>query len=347
MRNRYYVLVLGVDVLDRIFYLWEKRLSQRDTNRKVRSFEWGIEFVPADIEEENPVLYLKEYARKFLEESDAYHSYSPPQNICFDGHHLTFDSPLTSIYPKNNTVHAFHYPVQSDGRVVVVLPQWNADLGGHQSLCRMLNRFGLSALRMSLPYHDLRMPNELERADYMLSPNIGRTLQAVRQAVMDARAAIDWLESEGYSRFAILGTSLGSCVALITIAHDSRIRLSVQNHVSPFFADVVWEGISTRHVREGLEGNVTLDELRDIWMPISPKAYFKKMKGTGQQSLLVHALYDYSFLPRLSREVLADYAELGIPNVTCTLRCGHYTSGVFPFNIFLGYIMCRYIQRNL
>jgi hypothetical protein len=336
-----------VVVLSRLFYLWEKRLSQRDTNRRVRPFEWGLEFVPAEIQAETPKQYLLEYSRNFLAGSDTYHSYPSIKNVHLDGRHLTFDSPLTSMYPRNNTVHAFHYPVESDGRVVLVLPQWNADLQGHQSLCRMLNRFGVSALRVSLPYHDLRMPEELERADYMLSPNLGRTLQAVRQAVIDSRAALDWLQSRGYSKFAILGTSLGSCVALITMAHDSRISFSIQNHVSPYFADVVWEGISTQHVRAGLEGHVTLDELRRIWMPISPRAYFKRLKGTGQKSLLINALYDYSFLPVLSREVIQDYVDLGIPHSTCALRCGHYTSGVFPFNNFLGYVMCRFVRRNL
>jgi hypothetical protein len=211
----------------------------------------------------------------------------------------------------------------------------------------MLNFFGLSALRLSLPYHDFRMPANLLRADYMLSPNLGRTLQAVRQAVIDSRAALDWLESQGYTKFAILGTSIGSCVALIAMAHDPRIALSVQNHVSPYFADVVWRGISTRHVRRGLEGNITLEELREIWMPISPRAYFKKLSGTGKKSLLVHALYDYSFPPDLSQVVLRDYRELEIPHSAFALHCGHYTSGVFPFNIVLGYIMCRYIRRNL
>lgn len=334
-------------MLSRIFYRWEKSLSQRDTNRKVRDFEWGLDFVPGDILEEDPRRYMLEYARKAIAESDAHFSYSPAEDAHLEDGHLTFSSPLTSDYPKNNTAHAMYFPVQSDGRVVLVLPQWNSDLQGHQSLCRMLNYFGLSALRLSLPYHDLRMPDELERADYMLSPNLGRTLQAVRQAVIDARAALDWLESRGYKKFAILGTSLGSCVALITMAHDPRLGLSVQNHVSPYFGDVVWEGISTPHVRMGLEGNVTLEELRAIWMPISPKAYMKKLQGTGKRSLLVHALYDYSFLPRLSREVLRDYKTLGIPHATCALPCGHYTSGVFPFNIFLGYTMCRYIRRNL
>ena len=48
-------------------------------------------------------------------------------------------------------------------RAVVVLPQWNADAEGHVGLCRLMNRFGLSALRLSLPYHDARMPPELRR----------------------------------------------------------------------------------------------------------------------------------------------------------------------------------------
>jgi hypothetical protein len=211
----------------------------------------------------------------------------------------------------------------------------------------MLRHFGLSSLRLSLPYHDLRMPEDLVRADYMLSPNLGRTLQAVRQAVMDCRAALDWLEGQGYTRFGVLGTSLGSCVALITMAHEHRLTVSVQNHVAPFFADVVWTGISTRHVRAGLDGNISLEDLRRIWLPISPKAYLGKLVGTKKRSLLVHARYDLSFLPRLSQEVLDDYRALDLPHEALNLFCGHYTSGEFPFNIYLGYRMCDYLRREL
>lgn len=105
--------------------------------------------------------------------------------------------------------------------------------------------------------------------------------------------------------------------------------------------------MSARHVRRGLEGNITLEELREIWMPISPRAYFKKLSGTGKGFLLVHALYDHSFRPDLSQIVPQDYRELEIPHSAFELRCGHYTSGVFPFNVVLGYAMCRYIRRNL
>jgi len=49
---------------------------------------------------------------------------------------------------------------------------------------------------------------------------------------------------------------------MLTTAHEPLIKAPL-NHISPYFADVVWTA-STMHVRETLEGNVTLDELRDV-----------------------------------------------------------------------------------
>jgi dienelactone hydrolase len=46
-------------------------------------------------------------------------------------------------------------------------------------------------------------------------------VQVCRQAVLDARRAIAWLAAQGYERIGILGTSLGSCSALLT-ARTSR-----------------------------------------------------------------------------------------------------------------------------
>jgi len=286
------------------------------------------------------------HAREALADSDEYHSYEPIEKFRIEGRHLTFPSPITTIYKENNAVHAQYFPADSRGRAVLVIPQWNSDAQGHVALCRMLNFFGLSALRLSLPYHDLRMPDGLERADYMLSPNLGRTLQAIRQAVIDARATLDWLEEKGYRKFAVLGTSLGSCVAQITLAHDPRLNLSVQNHVSPYFADVVWTGISTRFVRAGLEAHISLEDLRQIWMPISPLAYCRKLIGS-KRSLLIHAQYDQTFLPHLSNMVIGEYRRLGLSHSALKLRCGHYSSGKFPFNMLLGLAMCNYLRRNL
>ena len=184
---------------------------------------------------------------------------------------LTFPSALTTPHPENNVVTAagFLRPATSAstraanrGRAVVVLPQWNSDAGGHIGLSRVLARFGVSALRLSLPYHDVRMPPELTRADYIVSSNIVRTVQVCRQAVLDARRAVAWLASLGFERIGIVGTSLGSCLAMLTSAHEPLIRAQALNHVSPWFADVVWRGLSTQHVRHGLDGHIDLERLR-------------------------------------------------------------------------------------
>src|SRR4029077_15256061 len=90
---------------------------------------------------------------------------------------------------ENNTVYCRVIRARQSKAAVLVLPQWNSDEGGHVGLCRLLANNGMTALRLSLPYHDRRMPPELRRADYIVSSNVGRTLQVCRQAVKDARQA--------------------------------------------------------------------------------------------------------------------------------------------------------------
>jgi hypothetical protein len=92
----------------------------------------------------------------------------------------------------------------------------------------------------------------------------------VRQGVIDVRCCLDWLESQGYNRLGIVGTSLGSCYAFIATAHDPRIQVAAFNHASTYFADVVWHGQSTRHIREGLETGIDLENLRRCGAPSVP-----------------------------------------------------------------------------
>src|SRR5207249_4526815 len=161
-------------------------------------------------------------------------------------------SPVRTPFPENNLANARWFPARGR-RALVLLPHWNSDAIAYTGLCRVLNLLGIAVLRLSMPYHDIRMPAEIRRADYAVSANIGRTLDACRQGVIDVRCCLDWLELQGYNRLGIVGTSLGSCYAFLAAAHDPRICVAAFNHASTYFADVVWHGQSTRHIREGLE----------------------------------------------------------------------------------------------
>ena len=189
------------------------------------------------------------------------------------------------------------------------------------------------------------MPPELSRADYIVSANVARTLQVCRQAVVDARRAAVWLHRQGYAEIGILGTSLGSCLALLTAAHEPLIRTAALNHISPYFADVVWEGLSTAHVREGLEGGIELDVLRRLWMPISPLSYLEQIRG--KQVLLVYARYDLTFPVELSRLLLREFERRDIPHEVAALPCGHYSTGLTPFKWLDAWFLIRFLARNL
>ena len=334
-------------MIERFFHAWERRLAGATTNRVVRPFEWGLDWMdgPGD-PSGDPARWMEQGAAAALSDPGWFASAPCPGYALRDGA-LTFPSQIETPHAANNTVHARYFPAESGDRrrAVLVLPQWNADAEGHAGLCRFLARVGISALRLSLPYHDARMPPELERADYIVSANIGRTLQVNRQAVLDARRAIAWLDAQGHDRIGILGSSLGSCLASLTAAHEPRVTTAALNHVSPYFADVVWEGLSTAHVRAGLDGAIDLDRLRRLWLPISPYPYIDRLRGT--RILLVYARYDLSFPVHLSRRFAAEFVRRSLHPRVFALPCGHYTTGEAPFKWVDGYVLIQFLRRNL
>src|SRR5262249_16444068 len=137
--------------------------------------------------------HLSRFAAEAVRDSDRFYSYESARDYHLDQNPLTFSSPSHSRSLENDNIHALWVPAPQDyRRAIVVLPQWNSGPDGHVGLAKLLNKFNISALRMTMAYHAERMPRELQRADYHVSSNIGRTIHASRQSVIDVRACLDW-----------------------------------------------------------------------------------------------------------------------------------------------------------
>lgn len=360
-------------------YEWENRLTSVDNNRVVRPLEWGVECaqdwpcrngVPAGQVPGDPEKFFAEYNQRIVADSDEFFSYRTPTDFRLERREvqvfstrevpdprlerkvrgtysdfLRFTSPVRTAFGENNLVNARWFPARGR-RAIVLLPHWNADAVCYSGLCRVLNWLGVAVLRLSMPYHDIRMPAEIKRADYAVSANIGRTLDAVRQGVADIRSCLDWLEQQGYKRLGIAGTSLGSCYAFIASAHDARIRAAAFNHASTYFADVVWNGQTTRHIRRGLESQIDLDRLRRLWLAISPAVYFEKFKRSAKRSLVIYAKYDLTFLPEFSRQVIAEFERHKLDHKVVALPCGHYTTGETPYKYMDGWQLASFFRTT-
>ena len=363
---------------------YEHRRWTTDDNRRVMPFDWGLEHIGGDPNTADPAAYVREYSKWAIEHSREWYAVTPATDYSLDPEGvLTFTSSIRSAWPENNKVHAQFFPAGAKGTsaniagisngkhrngatngnssgasngngsgsaarpAVVLLPNWNAKWHGQRGLCEWLQRIGVTVLRLSLPYHDRRMAKGHERADQLVGPNIGLTLQANRQAVQDTRRCLRWLESQGFNRLGILGTSIGSSVGYITLVHDEAVRAGGFFHVSTHFADVVSRGMTTTHVWEGLRGHVTVDDLREFWAPVSPMPYVERGMGARRNAFMVYGKYDPTFLPELTEQMLAALRTNDSTPRTLELHCGHYSLELAPFSYVAGYKMLTYLRSEL
>jgi hypothetical protein len=281
---------------------------------------------------------------------------------------LRFTSAVKTPYVENNVVNARWYEAEAVKKQVlrsaqddkskglkggkpkqamIVMPQWNADAFSHNALCEIFNRFGISCLRLSKPYHDVRRPAELERSDYAVSANVGRTIAACRQAVVDIRSCMDWLNEQGYEQIGVLGTSLGSAYAFIAAAMDARLRVCAFNHASTQFGDVVWTGQSTRHVKAAFEhAGLTQDEVRAMFAGVSPMSYMEQFAANPKRALVIYAPYDLTFIEKYSLDVLKNFDAHGVDYVAKVLPCGHYTTGETPYKYLDGWYMGSFVYQS-
>ena len=349
----------------------ERYFAMLNDNRVVQPFAFGAEFVADHVNGGDPRQLLIDHSREVVANSDEY--FRAPEAIEFslekrlypsigsinaaeirkpvaqkEVEVLTWQSAIQTPSAENNTAVATYFPNENKRAAAIILPHWNAKAGTYFDLAKFLNMVGISAIRLTLPYHEERMPPELERADHLVTPNVGRSLQSIRQSVADTRALVSWLKQQGYEKIGVVGTSIGSCVAFLSFVHDMRINVAVFNHVSGYMADVVWHGLSTYHVRESFGENITLDELREYWLPVSPMAYMEKLAAQPPRpQRYIYTKYDLSFPVELSIETMKALRNADIPHDEVALPCGHYTLGEKPWVYIDGYKIVSFLRKHL
>jgi pimeloyl-ACP methyl ester carboxylesterase len=226
-----------------------------------------------------------------------------------------------------------------------VFHHWNATSRNGQ-LAKFFARRGITVVEIAMPYHFERSRPGSHYADFMLSANLGRTLQSCRQAVLDGRKLIRWLKSEGYREVSLLGMSLGSWVAGLIAAHDSSVSKTSLFLTAGSLADMVWTGRATRSIRESLVPSISLPDLRQAWAPMNLENYASGLSRPDLKLQIVLAKRDRVVLPDLSRSFLHTLEETGVIPAIVRLNCGHYSLGRPPYIIVSGLSLRRFLVSD-
>jgi dienelactone hydrolase len=196
---------------------------------------------------------------------------------------LTFPSPVASPFEVNNTVHAEYYRSMAPGRLpaVVVL-----DItGGNQELSRSIATFlaqrRINALFVQMAYYGPRRPSEGKVR--LLSTDIPRTLEAVRQTTLDVRVAGAWLASRAENdpaRIGILGTSLGSMMAALCAETEPRFARAALLLGGGGLVDAFYDHPQAKPYRTVYElFGGRKDKIRDLIAPADPITLADRLRG--------------------------------------------------------------------
>ena len=329
----------------RFFAMWEHRLARAHGDvKQPEPFSFGCDELGIS-PDGDPLGVLKSRAAAMVRSSHEILAVEAPPAVTENADGLLEFRSRVGGRSCNEVVRVWYRPSEPCSGVVLIVPHWNAP---RQSLLAMakianLNRYACAVV--SLPYHDERRPPEDTYAKGLVNANLGLTLASVLQGASDVIDTVSILLDRGHSRVVLMGFSIGSCVASLVDAHDPRVEAVLLHLMAGDFAGCVWDGISTVHIRSALEPNITLEDLAEVWAPISPESYVSSLtRMSRRRRFILSARYDLTF----PRPVVTRYRDAlnaaGVPHEWRDWPCGHYTLGRLPFSIMLAWKVNRILS---
>lgn len=235
---------------------------------------------------------------------------------------LRFPSAVVSDTPENNTVHGEYYRPDGAGpfpaAVVLDITSGSQRVSGAEAV--YLAQHGVAALCMHMPYYGPRRAPASNRR--LLSPDYQRSMDAVRQTVLDVRCAAAWLAERPEvdpARVGIIGTSLGSFLGTLSAEMEPRVsRVAVLlgggGIVEAYYDDP--RAAPFRQLWEALGGD--RERLKELIAPGDPLTYAANLKG---RKVLIMAGRRDQVVPPIMAERLLQAA--GRPEIVW-FDCDHF-----------------------
>lgn len=140
-----------------------------------------------------------------------------------EGSHLSWQSPLSTDYPENNTARAVLFETASPGTsptMILLHALMSASDLGYRRIAARFTARGWNVLFPHLPYHYSRRPRGYANGALTITSDLVRNAETLRQSVIELRQLLCWSRANGSSRTALLGTSYGGWVASLTMGFE-------------------------------------------------------------------------------------------------------------------------------
>ncbi len=272
-----------------------------------------------------------------------------PSGSSRDMRHLVVKFPSlwkTPEYPENQTVYAEVFIPNKNSRMpaVIILHSWGVQKPDIElSLARTLAQRGFVSAVMTMPYHIQRTPSGYLSGDLMIVPDTAKMRETMRQAVLDVRQFIDWLQSQPQiapDRVGVVGISLGAIVGAVVLGVEDRLQAGVLVLGGANLAHVLWRSPLTLGVRSELRGRgVTYEKLREELASVEPLNHLRGQYG--ERVLMINGRFDL-VIPRDDANALRKALGEG---PMLWLNTGHYGPALVRPALFD--LVARFLEAKL
>jgi pimeloyl-ACP methyl ester carboxylesterase len=293
------------------------------------------------------LISLQKWSVEQTKKSSSFYE-APKTKVILKNGILKFKSPIISPYTENNTAYAQYFKSSKPSKsAVIILGHWNSEKKTYNQLANFYRLGGISAVRLSLPYHDERRPTDMPIATPMLSADLNQTIESMQQATLETKILVNWLEIKGYKKIGIVGASLGSSVALLAAAHDKRIKATVLYLSAADTAELIWRSTATEHLRKSFDTSLSLEDLSQAWSCISPANYLHQLARKDFAAHLAWGRFDSVCPVDLTQRMLTQLRKHNVPITDVSYPCGHNTLGIAPFIHMAGLQGLAFMQKRL
>ncbi|MEW5946673.1 MAG: alpha/beta fold hydrolase [bacterium] len=225
----------------------------------------------------------------------------------FEIHDFQFPSSVITGHDRNDVVRGRVYEKRTCGGrpFVILLHGWRMESHlAFDRFARLFMKAGYNSLLLDLPYHMRRTPPRAFSGEYSFSTNALRTLEALRQSVLDVRSALNWLKVRGVPRVGVFGVSLGGLLAGLVTCVEDRLDFSVLVVPGTDVAEMFRKSrLGRMFQRENPEAGYMIEKYGDYLRTVSLPSL--KPLVPVSRVLIIEAIYD-RFVPRELVERLWD-----------------------------------------
>jgi len=275
----------------------ERRFCERNYRARKRGlvppFDFGEEFLFKN-KMDNPKQGLLELSRSWVSNPNNYLSLKKHQlpKIKRKKGSITFSSVLDR--GEDNASFYISFPPKprtSKESVAIVVPHWNAKKSKYLLSVNLIRSLFLP-LSTAIYFPSYEEDDEIEYD--MVGPNLGLSLFRFWQDILNLKYFTNYLKKDlGFKKIGYFGLSIGNPRALLaTLFSDIDIDFLVMNFLADDHTEAIMKGKWTREIAEVIDSHIEYDELKDVWMPMSPGAYEQYFNQLPKDTRLVQGKYD-------------------------------------------------------